>query len=84
MRAATLSKIHRLADRSLGLITHADLRAGGPSKSAIGRMVDSGLLIPLYRGVYRLRGAPESLQQRALAAVWACGAGAVAVRSSRR
>ena len=36
------------------------------------------MLVRVYRAVYRLPGAPSNLQQRALAAVWACGQGAVA------
>jgi very-short-patch-repair endonuclease len=79
MRASSLSMIHRIADRSFGLITRDDLRQRCRlSESGIGRLMETGLLIRVYRGVYRLAGARGSLQQRALAAVWACGPGAVA------
>ncbi len=78
MRASTLARVHRFADRSFGLVTRNDLRRCGLSESAIGRLVEVGLLVRVYRGVYRLPGTPSSLEQRALAAVWACGVGAVA------
>jgi hypothetical protein len=78
MRASALSKIHAVADRSLGLITREDLLRCGLSQSAIGRLVEAGLLMRVYRGVYRLPGSRSSVQQRALAAVWACGPAAVA------
>jgi hypothetical protein len=78
VRDSALSSIHRIADRTFGLITRDQLRRSGLSEAAIGRMVAAGFLLRVHRGVYRLPGAASSLEQRALAAVWACGPGAVA------
>jgi hypothetical protein len=73
-----LRSVYRRADRRLGLINRAELHACGLSDSAIRHLVSTSALIRVYRGVYRLPGSSNSLQQRALAACLACGPGAVA------
>lgn len=66
------------AQRHHGLLRRSDAAQLGISKSAWYRAVDSGLLEPLYPNVARLPGAMNTLPQRALAAVWAVGHGALA------
>lgn len=70
--------IHRHADRHLGLITRAQLRAFGLTDTQISHLVEVGSLVRVHRAVYRLPGSPQSLEQRALAACLACGPRAVA------
>jgi very-short-patch-repair endonuclease len=65
------------ASKHHGVVRRVDAARLGISKSAWYRAIDSGLLAPLYPNVARLPGAPETLPQRALAAVWATGAGAL-------
>jgi very-short-patch-repair endonuclease len=73
-----LRTVYQRADRRLGLITRAELHACGLSDSAIRHVVATGALVRVYRGVYRVPGSANSLEQRALAACLACGPGAVA------
>ena len=73
-----LRKLAPFADRHHGLARRSDAARLGVSKSAWYRAVDSGLLEPLYPNIARLPGAPATLHQRALAAVWAVGTGALA------
>jgi very-short-patch-repair endonuclease len=75
MRA--LARVHRCADRQLGLITREELRGRGLTDSQVKHLVAVGALIRVHRGIYRIPGSPQSLEQRALAACLACGAGAV-------
>lgn len=63
------------ASKHHGLLRRADAARLGISKSAWYRAIESGLLVPVYPNVARLPGAPETLSQRALAAVWAIGPG---------
>jgi hypothetical protein len=64
--------------RHHGPRARSDAARLGISKSAWYRAIDSGLLEPLYPNVARLPGAAATRSQRALAAVWAVGAGALA------
>jgi very-short-patch-repair endonuclease len=59
-----------LAADQYGLLTYGQLTEGGLSKSDIHYRVRSGELIPLYRGVFAMAGAPPSFEQRVLAACW--------------
>ena len=63
----------RLAEAQFGVVTSTQLIALGFSSSAISRMVASGRLIPLYRGVYAVGHAQLLARGRWLAAVLACG-----------
>ncbi len=65
-----------LAEAQFGVVTSAQLVALGFSSSAISRMVGSGRLVPLYRGVYAVGHAQLLARGRWLAAVLACGEGA--------
>jgi very-short-patch-repair endonuclease len=60
-----------------GLVSRGRAQAMGMSRSAWYRAVASGQLEQLYPNVARLWGAPETLPQRALAAVWAAGGDAM-------
>jgi very-short-patch-repair endonuclease len=69
--------VARVAARQHGVITVRQLRAAGLTKSAIGRRVVAGRLYPIFRGVYAVGHAGLSNEGRWMAAVLACGAGAV-------
>lgn len=66
-----------LARRAHGLVTHAQLLAAGVSAREIRRRVESGALIPVHRGVYRVGHEAPSLHATYMAAVLACGDGAL-------
>ena len=77
-RTASTERIIRgLASRSHGVVTRAELLRAGISAEAIRQRVDKGLLSPVHRGVYRVGHHAPSLEARYLAAVKACGDGAV-------
>src|SRR5262245_37511741 len=69
--------ISRLASRSHGVVTRAQLVAAGLSLDEIRHRLQSGVLLREYRGVYRVGHRAPSDEARYLAAVWACGRGAV-------
>lgn len=74
--------ISAVADRQSELVTRAQLLALGLERGAIQRRVKRGLLYPLYRGVYVWGHPSPTPFARALAAVFACGEGAVLSRHS--
>lgn len=76
MRPQQVAK--RLADNQLGLITHQQAIGTGLSGIQVRHLVEQGDLLPLHRGVYRTAGSTDSIEQRALAAVFACGPTAIA------
>jgi very-short-patch-repair endonuclease len=61
-----------------GLLRRSDADRLGISARAWYRELDAGRLLLLHPGVARAAGAPRTRHQRVLAAVWACGSGAVA------
>jgi len=65
-----------LAEAQFGVVTSAQLIELGFSTSAISRMVRSGRLIQLYRGVYAVGHTQLLARGRWLAAVLACGGNA--------
>ena len=73
---ADLAAAHRFAERRFGLLSIADLRQFDISPHRVVRLVKSGLLVPVHRGVYRLPGS-QPPELRALAACLACGRDAV-------
>lgn len=66
-----------VAARQYGVLTQGQLRSAGISRSAVSRRVASGRLQRLHRGVYAFGVASGSLHATALAAVLACGPGAI-------
>ncbi|HEY7618560.1 MAG TPA: type IV toxin-antitoxin system AbiEi family antitoxin domain-containing protein, partial [Solirubrobacteraceae bacterium] len=66
-----------LAARSHGVATRAQLLAAGISTDEVGHRVRGGALIRVHRGVYRVGHRAPSVEATYLAAVWACGKGAV-------
>ena len=62
-----------LAQAQFGVVTSAQLAQMGFSSSAISRMVASGRLIRLHRGVYAVGHSRLIARGRWLAAVLACG-----------
>ncbi|MDQ3728813.1 MAG: type IV toxin-antitoxin system AbiEi family antitoxin domain-containing protein, partial [Actinomycetota bacterium] len=67
----------KLAEDQFGIVTSAQLVNLGFSSSAISRMVGSGRLIRLHRGVYAVGHSRLVARGRWLAAVLACGDEAV-------
>ena len=65
------------AGRQHGLLTRAQLTAAGVSETAISARLKAGRLHRVHRGVYAVGYRSSSLQTRAMAAVLACGPGAV-------
>jgi very-short-patch-repair endonuclease len=70
-------EVARLATRQHGVVARAQLVALGLSKGAIGRRVSSGRLHPLHRGAYAVGHRAVSRHGWWLAAVLACGDGAL-------
>ena len=70
--------LHRLAAAQHALFTSAQARQVGLTAKQVGSGCRSGRWLRVYRNVYRLPGAPVTDEQRLLAAVLACGPGAVA------
>jgi len=66
-----------LAQRQWGVVSLEQLRALGLSAAAVTRRVRAGRLHRLHRGVYAVGHAHLGRQARRLAAVLACGEGAV-------
>jgi very-short-patch-repair endonuclease len=65
------------ADRQFGLLRRADLERAGLGRNAIDKRVATGRLTRLHRGVYALGHSALRDEGRRLAALWACGDGAV-------
>jgi hypothetical protein len=70
-------QIVAIAERQHAMIHRAQLLAIGLSSKAIDRRVAAGRLHPMYRGVYALGHRVVTLKGRWMAAVLACGPGAV-------
>jgi very-short-patch-repair endonuclease len=71
------STLARLASSSHGVVTRAQLLAAGFSVAQIKRRLRSGALLREYPGVYRVGHRAASVEAWYLAAVWACGRGAL-------
>lgn len=69
--------IAHIAARQHGVITHRQLLEVGLSRAAISRRVSKGRLHRLHRGVYAVGHRGVSREGRWMAAVLACGEGAV-------
>ncbi|MBX5442242.1 MAG: type IV toxin-antitoxin system AbiEi family antitoxin domain-containing protein [Solirubrobacteraceae bacterium] len=79
MRIATRvdGAIAQLARAQHGVVARRQLRALGLGDATISRAIDRGVLVPLHRGVYALGHDALRPEARRLAAVLACGPGAV-------
>jgi very-short-patch-repair endonuclease len=73
----TERKLAQLAHGTHGVVTRAEMLGAGITVAAIKSRVESGLLLPQYRGVYRVGHQAPNLEARYLAAVRACGDAAV-------
>src|SRR5688500_6370863 len=67
----------RLASRAHGVVTRAQLLHAGVTYRQIEERLKSGALLPVHRGVYRVGHLAPSMEARYLAAVLACGDGAL-------
>jgi very-short-patch-repair endonuclease len=72
-----LSKLEKHTKKQDGLVTRAQALGEGFSQSAIARAVQSELLIPVFRGVYRVRETPVTPKLKRRAALLWAGEGAV-------
>jgi Transcriptional regulator, AbiEi antitoxin len=66
-----------------GVVTRAQLLRAGVTEAAIEQRLRIGALLREHRGVYRVGHRAPSLEARYLAAVWACGEGALSRRTTR-
>ena len=71
------AQIAQIARGQHGNVTRAQLTGVGLRASAIDRLIRKGLLIPQFRGVYRVGHAAPSILATYMAAVLACGEGAL-------
>jgi Transcriptional regulator, AbiEi antitoxin len=67
----------RIARRQHGVVTRGQLLDAGVSSDAIKWRIREGSVIRVHRGVYRVGHRAPSIEARYLAAVLACGEGAV-------
>jgi Transcriptional regulator, AbiEi antitoxin len=67
----------RVARRAYGVATRGELLAAGVTVDEVRRRVEKGYLIQQHRGVYRVGHAAPSVEASYMAAVKACGEGAV-------
>ena len=70
-------KLARLANRAHGVVARTELLAAGITPEEIRQRLRRGALIPVYRGVYRVGHRAPGLESDYMAAVRACGQGAV-------
>lgn len=73
-----MRELLKLAERQYSLVTRGQALTCGISLGQLRSAIDCGLLIPVYRGVYRLAGAPFEWRQRVYALILAAGEDAVA------
>src|SRR3954452_17988495 len=69
--------IARRASRAHGVVTRAELLAAGVTAEEVRGRLRSGALIRVHKGVYRVGHRAPNVEARYLAAVKACGPGAV-------
>ncbi|MGN6815868.1 MAG: type IV toxin-antitoxin system AbiEi family antitoxin domain-containing protein [Solirubrobacterales bacterium] len=76
------SRIAKIAARQHGVVTLGQLEGAGLGSKAITIRARRRQLLRVHRGVYALGAFPTSHRQRWMAAVLACGEGAVLSRGS--
>ena len=70
-------EVARLASSSHGVVTRRQLLAAGLTARQIERRLEKGVLLRAHPGVYRVGHRAPGHEALYLAAVWACGSGAV-------
>jgi very-short-patch-repair endonuclease/predicted transcriptional regulator of viral defense system len=70
-------RLARIASRSHGVVTRAELLAAGVTAEGIRQRLKRGTIFRVHRGVYRVGHRAPSREARYLAAVKACGEGAL-------
>jgi Transcriptional regulator, AbiEi antitoxin/Protein of unknown function (DUF559) len=76
-RADIRDRLEERASAQFGVLSRAQLRECGMSRSAIQHAVRANRLHPIFRGVFALGRRPIELRGRLVAATLACGEGAV-------
>jgi hypothetical protein len=77
------AELGRLMAKQRGLVSRSQALEGGLGRGAIQHRLDSGEWQRLHPGVYRMRGAPPSWEQKLMAAtLWAGPESAVSHRSA--
>jgi predicted transcriptional regulator of viral defense system len=71
------ARLARIAGRQHGVVTRRQLEAIGIRGTSVERRVASGRLVRLYRGVFAVGHVQRTRETRWIAAVMACGRGAV-------
>ena len=69
--------IERIATKQHGVVARSQLLSAGVSRHVIRRCAGKGSLLRVHRGVYRVGHRAPSIEARNMAAVLACGEGAV-------
>jgi very-short-patch-repair endonuclease len=69
--------VGRIAETQHGVVTRTQLLAAGISATGIHRLLSKGTLLPEHRGVYRVGHRAPSVEAPYMAAVLACGDGAL-------
>jgi very-short-patch-repair endonuclease len=69
--------LQRLATEQHGILTRSQLLHAGVGPRSVDRWIQTGRLIALHRGVFAVGHLPPSPHARTMAAVLACGRGAV-------
>lgn len=75
-------RLNRLAAGQYSLASRTQALDLGMTSRQLHDRLESGLLVPVHKGVYRLPGAPPSSQQALLAACMAAGDGVASHRSA--
>jgi very-short-patch-repair endonuclease len=73
----TKPALQRLASEQHGILTRSQLLHAGVGSDTIRRWIKTGRLIRIHQGIYALGHLPPSPHARTMAAVLACGHGAV-------
>jgi very-short-patch-repair endonuclease len=70
-------ELARIASAAHGVVTHAELLRAGVTAKEIRHRLSTGALLREHRGVYRVGHRAPSVEARYMAAVLACGEGAL-------
>jgi hypothetical protein len=73
-----MRSLHRLIAHQLGTVSRAQARAARLSEHRVDGLIARGEWVRVHAGVYRLAGAPQTHDQRVMAALLAAGDGSAA------